>query len=344
MAEAKTTVIVTQRERFGMTKESLESLYDNTEGPFEVVYVDGRSPRATADYLKAEAARRGFTLIRKERFLTPNEARNLGIAAAKTRYVAFCDNDVLYTPGWLAALEACAEETGAAVVAPLTCQGLPAHQEIHQAGGDYVEDPELMEAFFKVAPGEKRDFVELMHGHGEKVADWEDRLQRQETGCSEFHCALARRDVFDRIGPLDEGMLSTKEHIDFCMSVRAAGETVWFEPASVVTYVFPCRARPIETADWPFFSLRWSDAYGRRSLEHFIAKWNLDTGPNYVAGKQRIYPTRRIQGILVPLARRLPFVNRDRTRTMRAAQLLGYLERRINPIWVAINDRRGRAA
>jgi hypothetical protein len=139
-------------------------------------------------------------------------------------------------------------------------------------------------------------------------------------------------------------MLSTKEHIDFCMSVRAAGETVWFEPASVVTYVFPCRARPIETADWPFFSLRWSDAYGRRSLEHFIAKWNLDTGPNYVAGKQRIYPTRRIQGILVPLARRLPFVNRDRTRTMRAAQLLGYLERRINPIWVAINDRRGRAA
>ena len=66
------------------------------------------------------------------------------------------------------------------------------------------------------------------------------------------------------------------------MSVRQAGGTVWFEPSSVVTYVFPCRARPMTPEDWPFFALRWSDAYGRRSLEHFIAKWNLKTKADYV--------------------------------------------------------------
>lgn len=344
MTHANATVIITQRERFGMTRESLESLYDNTEGPFEVIYVDGNSPKRTADYLREAARERGFTLLRHERYLTPNEARNIGIAAARTKYVVFCDNDVLYTPGWLKALVGCAEETGAAVVAPLTCQGLPAHREIHQAGGDYVDDPALMKAFHDAAPGRKRAFVEIMHGHGEPMADWADRLKRQETGCSEFHCVLARRDVFDRIGPLDENMLSTKEHIDFCMSVRAAGESVWFEPSSVVTYVFPCRARPLEMADWPFFSLRWSDDYGRRSLEHFVAKWRLDTGPDYVRNKRRIYPTRRIQGILVPLVRRLPWLDRDRQQAMRVATLLGYVERQVNRLWVRVNDRRGRRA
>ena len=57
---------------------------------------------------------------------------------AETEYVVFVDNDVLYTEGWLDRLVACADETGAEVVAPLTCQGLPAHTEIHHAGGDYA--------------------------------------------------------------------------------------------------------------------------------------------------------------------------------------------------------------
>jgi glycosyltransferase involved in cell wall biosynthesis len=337
-AAERTTVIVSQRERFGMTRESLESLYEHTPG-LRLIYVDGNSPARWRDYLKSEADRLGFTLIRREHFLTPNEARNIGVAAAETEYVAFCDNDVLFTPGWLDRLVACADETGGDVVAPLTCQGLPAHTEIHHAGGDYAPGGD-MEGFFANDPELGRAFDEKMIGHGEKVADWQGRLTRQQTGMCEFHCALARRSVFDRIGPLDEKMLSTKEHIDFCMTVRQSGGTVWFEPTSVITYVFPCRARPMAPEDWPFFALRWSNSYGRRSLEHFIAKWRLKTDPDYVARKRQIYIMRRWQGMLVPLMRKLPLIGRHDPLAKKLARAVMFPERLVNEAMVARHDRR----
>lgn len=338
MSEPRATVIVTQRERFGMTEESLESLFENTPG-VRVIYVDGKSPRRVANYLSREAEARGFTLLRKERFLTPNEARNIGAAAADTEFVVFVDNDVLYSPNWLDRLIACADETGAWAVAPLTCQGIPAHTEIHHAGGDYAPGGD-MDAFFAQDPDIGRAFDEVMHGHAEKLEAWEGRLERKQTGMCEFHCVLARRDVFDRIGPLDEKLLSTKEHIDFSISIRQAGGAVWFEPSSVVTYVFPCRARPMTPEDWPFFALRWSDAYGKRSLEHFIAKWGLRTRDDYVALRKRIYAKRRYQGMLLPMMRKVPLLGRSDRLARKAASLSRVPERMVNAAWVSMHDRR----
>lgn len=339
-ANARATIIVTQRERFGMTEESLADLRAKTPGA-RVVYVDGNSPKQTAAFLRAQAEAGHIELLRKERFLTPNQARNLGAGVADTDYLVFVDNDVLFTEGWLDRLTACADETGADVVAPLTCQGLPAHQEIHHAGGDYAEGGD-MAGFFAQDPAKGRQFEEVMHGHAEKVADWGGRLQRQETGMSEFHCALVRRSTFEKLGGLDEGMLSTKEHIDFCMAVREAGGTVWFEPTSVITYVFPCRARPMTPEDWPFFSLRWSNAYGERSLDHFIAKWGLRPNPNYVDRKKQTYRIRRLQGILVPFYRKVPLVNRSDWLTKKAARWSMFPERLLNDALVARNDRNAR--
>ncbi len=339
---SKATIVVTQRERFGMTRESLEDLIAHTPDT-PIVYVDGRSPPETAAYLRAQADAGTITLLRHERFLSPNRARNIGAAAAKTDFIVFVDNDVLYTAGWLDRLIGCAEETGADVVAPLTCQGLPAHTEIHHAGGDYAAGGD-MAGFFAGASEAGRQFNEVMHGHGEKVADWQGRLNRQETGMAEFHCALVRRATFERVGGLDERLLSTKEHIDFAMTVKAAGGTVWFEPTSVVTYVFPCRARPMTTADWPFFALRWSNAHGARSLDHFIAKWNLVPDPDYVARKKQVYRLRRLQGILIPLYRMVPLLNRSDWLTRKAARWSMLPERIVNNGWVALDDRNNRRA
>ncbi len=337
MTDPRVTIIITQRERFGMTEESLESLYAHTTG-MDVIYVDGNSPPRVAEVLRREADTRGFRLIRKERFLTPNQARNIGVAEAKTDYVVFIDNDVLFTDNWLEPLVACADETGADIVAPLTCQGMPAHTEIHHAGGDYAEGGD-MAGFFEGNPELGRAFDEVMHGHAEKVSDWQDRLERKETGMCEFHCALARRSVFDKVGPLDEKLMSTKEHIDFSMSVRQAGGTVWFEPASVVTYVFPCRARPMNREDWPFFALRWSDAYGTRSLEHFIAKWGLRTKPDYVQSKKGIYAMRRMQGMLVPLMRGVPVIGKNDKLARKLARASMFPERLVNAAMVRRQDR-----
>src|SRR5437868_2670816 len=88
------TIVVVQRERFSLTQRSLESLYENTALPFELIYVDAGSPRSIAKYLAAESKRRGFRLMRMPYYLPPHRARNMGAVAAITRYIVFVDNDV----------------------------------------------------------------------------------------------------------------------------------------------------------------------------------------------------------------------------------------------------------
>jgi len=97
------------RERFSHSKVALETLYQNTALPFELAYVDVNSPRHVARYLRQQAAERNFQLIRRERYLSPNQARNVGLAAVTSEYVVFIDNDCEVAPGCLAALLRCAE-------------------------------------------------------------------------------------------------------------------------------------------------------------------------------------------------------------------------------------------
>ncbi len=330
------TVIITQRERFGMTAESLDSLFAHTPPPFELVYVDGNSPKANARYLQEQSKKHGFLLERFDHFLTPNQARNIGLKKANTDYVVFVDNDVLYTDGWLNALIKCAEETNADIVAPLICQGLPAHTQVHHAGGNYTDSPDLNTFFETPEHQTERSFIEDMIAHGEELSSVEQTLKRKETGFCEFHCVLARRSVFEQIGALDENMLSTKEHIDFSMSVRKAGGKVWFEPQSIVTYVFPCREKPLTPSDWPYFALRWSDLWGKRTLTYFHKKWRLALPDDYLASKKRIYKTRRKQGIVMPMLYMLPFVKKNRNLVKFSSRLLSPIERAINYVWVKI--------
>jgi GT2 family glycosyltransferase len=129
------TIVVVPRERFSLAERSLESLYEHTAHPFSLVYVDGRSPRHIKRYLETQAREKGFELIRAERYLSQNQARNLGLRRVNSPYVVFTDNDVLFSPGWLDALVRCAEETGAWVVGPMYCIGEPALTIVHCLSG-----------------------------------------------------------------------------------------------------------------------------------------------------------------------------------------------------------------
>jgi GT2 family glycosyltransferase len=262
--EAVVTIVVVPRERFGLTRESLESIFANTAMPFEMVYVDGNSPRKVKDYLAAESERRGFTLVRTEHYLSPNKARNIGVAHVGTKYVVFVDNDVFVTPGWLDRMVECADQTGAWVVGPLYCQGDPADQIIHMAGGSLK--------FRGEAP--HRRMKDIHHFKLQSIPDVQDRLRRQPCDYAEFHVMLVRRDAFDRLGALDEELLCTREHIDWCLRVKDAGGEVYFEPGSIVTYRTP---PPFELTDIPFYWLRWSDSWALQSLSHFCEKYGLDT-------------------------------------------------------------------
>ncbi len=260
--QADVTIVVVPRERFSVSVRSLTTLYANTDAPFELVYVDGNSPARVRDRLREEAGRYGFSIVRTEHYLSPNRARNLGLQSVRTPYVVFLDNDVVVTRGWLSALVDTAEATGAWVVGPLNFEGDLGDMEVHNAGGFYrFEGPE----------GRRQLLQDNRYGH-RQYREMPEGLERQRVDYVEFHCVLVRRSAFDAIGPLDEELLSTREHLDLCLQVQAAGGEVWSDMTSFVTYDHP---PPVTLGDLPFFLLRWSEAWNVASLRHFVAKYGL---------------------------------------------------------------------
>jgi len=319
---ATVSLVVVPRERFSYARESLESIFEHTgDTPYELIYVDGGSPRALRDWLAATAEARDFTLVRTPGYLSPNRARNLGLAHVRTKYLVFIDNDVIVSPGWLAALLSCAEETGAAAVTPLTCEGSPLHQTIHCAGGSV----EIVET------DSQRKLVERMHLQKSTVTKMRPQLHRTETGLAEFHCMLVRTAMFQKTGPLDEQFLNTKEHLDFCMLMRQAGEKLYLEPASLVTYIFN---RPLELSDYPYFMLRWSDAWELRSLRRMMDKWRLPQD-GYFTNRIKNRGWRRNLAIWRPVAKKLSLGRKNRA----LGRALFELDHGVNWLVTAAHDR-----
>ena len=136
MHDVHVTIVVVPRDHFSHTRESLESIYTNTDIPFALKYVDGGSPGHVARYLRRQSEERGFELIRTDHYLPPNRARNIGAAGVEMRYIVFIDNDVVVAPGWLGPLVDCAERSGAAIVGPMNYERRPLHTIVHFAGGE----------------------------------------------------------------------------------------------------------------------------------------------------------------------------------------------------------------
>jgi GT2 family glycosyltransferase len=266
MDAPRVTIVVVPRDHFSDTRESLESIFAHTEIPFKLVYVDGGSPRHVQQYIESMARIKHFNVIRTDHYLSPNHARNIGLRELTTTYVVFMDNDAVVAPGWLQPLVECADETGAVVVSPLNCERKPLHQTIHFAGGEASVQP------IRSANPMGRHIIDKIYLSGQPLETMHNSLKREPTGAAEFHCMLVRSSIFDKIGPFDEAMLSTRENLDFCMKVKEADGSVYFEPRSIITYLPPA---PLHWSDVPFFLLRWSDGWDLSSFQRFRDKWNL---------------------------------------------------------------------
>lgn len=180
MSQPNVLLIVGPRERFSSTQTSLESIYRDTDYPFDLVYVDVCTPPLIRRYLEAQAQEKQFKLLRTDYFVSPSQAKNVGLryvlehAKDVYKYVVFIENDVIVKPGWLTKLVECAEATNAAVVGPLTCIGQPAHQVIHNAGGkSYITT--------EVKDGQIRRYIYQSAAlTGKAVADVPDKLHRKK--------------------------------------------------------------------------------------------------------------------------------------------------------------------
>ena len=256
------TIVVTPRERYSTALRCLPTLIANTKMPHRLVYVAGNAPAYIVKFLETTCRAHRYELELRPRFLSPNEARNIGVRLATTRYVALLDNDVLVEPGWLEALVKCAEETGADIVGPLVLWGEPEDGLVHIAGGDLL---------FEEENGRRR--IDDRHRHTDanlRIRPLE--LTRSRCDYVDAHCLLARRDLFDRIGLLDERTRNL-EHIDLALALRDHGGNTVVEPTAVVSYLVDADH---VLSDAEFFQVRGSEDWLVQTLGHWAQKWRFD--------------------------------------------------------------------
>ena len=305
MSEIKITVVVVPRDRFSHTKKSLESIYECADIPFELIYVDGGTPDHIRDYLKKVSQEKNFQLIRVDRLITANHARNLGWKHAKTPYILFVDNDVLVTKGFMSAMYRCIQETDCDVVGPVTCQDFPIHENIHFLSGD-------LEVGEKIQDGKTQRVLQekMRYKQGLKWFEITPPIQREETGFVEAHCYMVKVDMLKKINGFDEEVLSTRDHIDFSLSVRNAGGKIMFEPKAVITFMGHFGAEKMDPWDETYYNFRWSDEWELRSLKRLCKKWNLSEDQYFNNRYSKLGWRRRVVVIKPKIAKIRPAIIR----------------------------------
>ena len=257
----RSTVVVSPRERYSPTVESLKSLFSSIPPSVPVIVVDGAFPSDLRAQLCELSRTRPFRHEMRDWPLLPNEARNIGAGLVDTEFMVYSDNDMLYEPGWLEALEAHADRTGVEVVAPLICIGPPRATIVHHAGG-----------VLRVTVD--KHGVHLSEKHNlmnRPIADVGNANLPEITDTGEFHCIFVRSAFMRKVGCLDERLI-TREQNDFALRTRYAAGRVGFEARAIVTYNAKTK---LERGDLNYHVFRWNHDDAVLSLDVFEKTWGI---------------------------------------------------------------------
>lgn len=235
-----------------LTRACVESLEANTPGVFELVIVDNASDPETAEYLSGLEA----ILIRNDHNAGFPRAINQGLERARGLYVCLLNNDTEVLPGWLEPLVETASRPDVACAGPLQTDG---DGLVWHFGTVFYPDGHSFE----------RRPRHLCAGYPPDACC---PLEAREFPAMNFACCLARRDVFDEVGPLDAERYTFPgyyEDVDWMLRARSLGLRNMFEPRSEIVHygskgvVSPAlrrHARAAKKLNLERLLERWSDA------------------------------------------------------------------------------------
>ena len=155
-----------------------------------------------------------------------------------------------------------AEATGAGLVGPVYLERGPRGElSIHMAGG-----------FLQRTDGDHGDIEVLQHRLQFRPVEEAAELAAGPVDFVEHHCMLARTDFVRTPDAISDEVVLVHEHMDLALKARAAGLSVWLEPAARVTYV---AAAPERLSDIAFYRRRWDLAACQASMAAFARRWPL---------------------------------------------------------------------
>ena len=133
----KATIVIPNINGKGWLKDSIESVYAQTEQNFRLIVVDNGSTDESLEQARSYCSRENFTLIENGTNTGFSHAVNQGIALADSEYVVLFNNDAFAEPQWLEELIRTAE-TDPKIFAVQSLMIRHFDRELADNAGDYV--------------------------------------------------------------------------------------------------------------------------------------------------------------------------------------------------------------
>ena len=199
----KATIVIPNINGKGWLKDSIESIYAQTEQDFELIVVDNGSTDESLAQARSYCARPNFTLIENGENTGFSHAVNQGIARAKSEFVVLFNNDAFAEPQWLAELIRTARQDPK-IFAVQSLMIRHFDRELADDAGDYVT---WMGFACKTGDGRR--------------ASRYTRQKRIFSACG--GAALYRKRILDEIGGFDENFFAYFEDVDLSWRANNAG-------------------------------------------------------------------------------------------------------------------------
>lgn len=239
------SIVVVTYGNLDLTRLCLDSVLRNTAHPrYEIIVIDNASADGTPDYLRALAGEhQNVRIVLNDSNRGFAAANNQGLAMASGDVLVLLNNDTVVPRGWLSGLLAHLEDESVGLLGPVT-----------NAVGNEA----------KVTP----DYTDITG-----LQPFADERRHARSGQSfDIHmlamfCLAMRRDVFNRLGPLDENYgVGMFEDDDYSMRAKAAGyRVVCAEDVYIHHFGQAAFKKLIESGEY--------DALWQRNQAYFESKW-----------------------------------------------------------------------
>lgn len=252
------SVVVVSHDHKHYLKTCLSSVFLQRGASFEVILVENASKDGTGSYVREHFSPVKIVQRAKRYGFAANI--NRGIQVSRGSYILILNPDTKCYRGFLLALvERMQSNRTIGICGPKLVNPDGSTQM------SYRNFPTWKTAFFRRTP------MRYLFSHASVVRDHLNIDRRhdvaQPVDWMLGACLLFRRQMFERVGLLDEGYRLYVEDIDICLRAHKAGWEVWYEPKARVMHRHEARS------DRSFLSIyTWYHALSmvRYAVKHWI--------------------------------------------------------------------------